>query len=281
MSEYSIAYNGLTLSPANGYTVFMQDGAAGAPIRMSMADLTGQDGAAIYASRYGARPIVFRGTVSTPDPVTFFEKRRNLINAFSRFPLTSELSITTWDGNTFTIPATVRQAPIIVDRTGKRTQIDFQVELICGDPFLNTGGEEEYTIISTPIQRGFPLPAPLPMPLGLNTSGTSVIINNVGDTDSIPSFRIDGQVQNLTVRNLTTGQFFNISSNIPDGRYVLIYKLNGDVFVQLDGVTNYYQNFSGTIFPIVRGLNTITAVSTSSNENALITITYRNKRNGI
>lgn len=281
MNEYNLEYNGLSLDPANGYTVYLQDGTSGAPIRMSSDVLTGQDGGVVYATRYGPRVIVVEGTVHTSDPVTFFQKRRELINAFSRTPLTKPLVITFWDGQVFTTDAAVQVTPQIIDRTGKRTQINFRVELFCPDSFLNVGTVQTFTLQPQGGKRGFPLPAPLPMPIGQDTGGTIAVINNVGDTPVVPRFRLDGQINNAVVTNMTTGQSFSIITDIPNSRFVEIFVENGEEYVLLDGTTTYYQNFIGDIFPIVQGNNTIRVTASSSDADALLTISYQDQRNGV
>lgn len=278
--SYSITYNGLQLTAANGYIVAFQDGGAGVNKRVSSNLLTGQDGGVVNAVRKDMRYLELRGTVFGDSVEQFFGRRRELITAFAGNG-GATLTISYWDGNTYEVEAFVNSEPQWTDRTGKRTNIDFRIGLIVPSVFMRTGSSQSFTATPVPASRGFPLPAPLPMPLGLSLGGTTIVIDNQGDTQVFPRFRIDGQIDNAVITNLTTGRSFTITTNIPDGRFVEVYREGGDDFVLLDGVTPFYQNISSSIFPIVLGNNSIRLTATSNDANALLTVIYQDLGNGV
>lgn len=281
MSLYEVTYNGLTLNELSPFIIHTQTGIAGLPIRVSENLLTGNDGGAVYKTLYGIRNIVLEGTILGDNEEEYFDNRRILLAAFSRDGLLHDLSIRTWDGRTFTIQAFVRDTPQLVDQHYNITYNRFRIELSCPDPYFRDGTSEEFTAVVRSSALGFPLPGPLLMPLGADPAGSTIVIDNTGDVAVVPQFRLDGQIDQATVTNITTGQSFTISTNVLSGRYVLIYRDAGDDYVLLDGVTNFYQFFNGTVFAIVPGNNTIRLTASSADVNALLTISYQNLRNGV
>lgn len=278
--SYTLSYNGITIN-GDPYTITRQEGLSGLPIRISKNNLTGADGAAIYKTLYGSRTMVFEGVVKGLTEVEYFENRHALLEAFSRDGLTHELSITTWNGQTYTIDAVVTGTPQIIDAVGDIILNRFRIELEAADPFFRTGEEQEYSATVASGGVGFPIPAPIPIPLISSESGSTIEINNLGDGEVIPQFRLDGQINEAIVTNTTTGQSFSITTNIPDGRFVTLFRQSGDDFVLLDGTTTYFQYFTGNIFSIVPGTNVIELTATSSGVNALLTINYQDVRTGV
>lgn len=280
--EYQLTYAGLTLIPQNGYTVYMQEGGAGLPIREDSDLLTGRDGGVIHATRNGMRTLMINGTIFADNPEDFFIRRRALLNAFSRNPLKKPLTIQYWDGTVVTADATVITTPQWRDATGNRTQIQFTAHLRIAEGFFNLGGSSQ-TYTATPIaeSKGFPIPFPLPIPIGLEAGGTSIVINNLGDGAVYPRFRLDGMMVNAQVTNVTTGQSFRINDTIPNGRFVEVYREGGDDYVMLDGNIPFYTQFSGSVFEVVPGNNTIQLSAGNSDADGLLTITYQDIVNGV
>ncbi len=281
MSSYQITYNGLTINHNTPFIVNYQEGIAGLPIRISQNELTGNDGSAVYKSLYGARTLVFEGIIKAENETEYFENRRQLLSAFSRDGLEHTLTLTLWNGKTYTIDAIVVTTPQIADFHYNVTYNRFRIELICPDPYFRDGTSEEFTATINPGGIGAPVPAPILLPFSDNKAGSTIVINNEGDGDSFPTFRLDGQISGALVTNITTGQSFGIITNITDGRFVLVYRDRGDDYVLLDGTTSYYQFFTGAVFPIIPGNNTIRLTATSAGVNALLTINYQNTFRGL
>jgi hypothetical protein len=282
ISLYSINFNGLTLDVSTGFTVQVQDGAAGVPTRVSKNNLTGQDGGVINAVLKGMRVLTFEGTITGADATEFFARRRTLINAFNTSAGRQTLTLTTWDGLTYTIDAFCTGEPDIKDVSGDVTQTRYQVILECPNPLFNVSGSAVVET-ATPVlgSKGFTIPFTIPFPIGNQETGSTITIVNSGDTAVIPTFKLDGLLDNPKVANLTTSESFTIATSITNGRYVDLYIDNGDKFVLLDGVTPYYQYFAGDLFTIQPGANIIKLTAESSDVDGLLTITYSDKRNGL
>jgi hypothetical protein len=281
-SLYSVNFNGLTLDLPNGYTVQVQDGAAGVPTRVSKNVLTGQDGGVINAVLKGIRVLTLNGTIVAANPTEFFARRRSLINAFNSSAGRQVLTLTTWDNITYTIDAYCTGEPEIKDMVGNVTQIGFQVILECPDPLFNIAGSTVVEVASVITgTKGFTIPFPIPFPIGNQQTGSTITIDNTGDTDVVPSFRLDGFLDNPVATNLTTGESFALTTTVNTGRYVDLYVENGDQYVLLDGITPYYQFFTGGLFKIIRGVNIIKLSASGANNDGTLTVTYSDKRNGL
>jgi len=282
MTDFSVTYNSLTITlgnlTTNGIEIDRISGIDGLGIRVSENVLTGQDGGIIWNRLYDMRNIVFEGWLVTADDTLdgYWNAKRTLVNAFS-ITENTDLSITRWSETSTTrvITAKIIESPMIVENPGEVDHCRWRVELKCDDPMF---GDETATDYSMALATGggSPVAFSVPTPVGA-LSGGVVTINNEGDVTAYPELiKIDGLVVNPTITNSTTGKSFQIGTTITSGNYVQIYRNQQGEFILYNGSANYYEYFTGDIFKLAKGTNTL-RFTASSGSGALATITWRDR----
>lgn len=273
MSDFSLSYEGLTLTPENGYIVTLAQGLDGLPVRSSKSTLPNTDGGNIWATLYEMRLIDINVTIKGTSVADFFEKRRALNQAFTRNE-GGTLSITMWDGTTRQITAHVMRGPQIMNVPGEVTFTKARIELECPDPFFESTTTDSYST-GLPVEGGFAIPFAIPLSISGSTGGNFVIAND-GDVSRYASFTITGSVNTPSVRNATTGKQFRIDRTLSDADIVTVYKNQEGLFVLLNGSTNIRDDFVGDFFKIQAGNNTINFNASVYDADALLEAEFTN-----
>lgn len=274
MDEFIIDFNSLTLKHDTGYTIQEVDGLEGLPVRTSQDDLTGDHGGNVWGQLYGMRTINIKGFCWGDTPDEYFDRISALINAFKIVDNTSML-ITLWNGSVRKINVKVIKTPDAPKRAAEVTFAEFGLAVIAEDPFFQDEDEQIFTT-GLGISGGGDIPTPVPMSLDPST-GDVITIQNVGDVDVYPIFEIFGDVSNPTVTNLTTGESFQINTNITSGNKVTVQRNQQGTTVKYNDVQNYFQFFLGDIFKLVQGTNNIKFTASTFSSSALLRVTYVNK----
>lgn len=272
-NPFTIDFNGLSIGAGTKFSVYNFEGLYAIPIRTSMADLVNGDGGNIFLQKYGMRPMAFEGVVSGDTPTEYFANIALLLEAFKKSEVTGTLTLNRWDGVERSVDARVTLEPQIIENSGEATFAKFRIEFMAEDPFF-TDSEETEASATAVTSSGFPLSAPLSMPMGV-VSGAPAVITNTGDIETYAVMRIDGACVNPSVRNSNTGEQFVINATIAENHYIEIYQTTAGLFVLYDGVSSYYEFFSGT-FPIMQVGENNLYYSVSSGS-GLLTVTFRNK----
>lgn len=269
-----ITYNGLTLSPENGYNVRMADGYNGLPVRISEANLTARPGGNVYARQHGMRTITIEGRVWGSTIDEFFDRKNALLDAFNAYT-ESELVTTLWNGETRSIEAKTVEEPMIIYMGGEVTYAPFRVVLRCSNPYWKEA-EAITAILTLPTIIGFDFPFDFPFDIESDTSTSEVIINNVGDVTAYPKFVITGDtdLQNPTITNLTTGKFVQIATTVDAGQTVTIEFTGSGESITRENGANYYQYKIGEVFPLELGNNVLQFTATSYVPNASVYVEF-------
>jgi len=277
--DFNITYNGITLSPANGFTVQEIEGIHNPDMRISREDLTGLDGGNIWARLYGMRGISISGIVDGTDADDFFANQRALIRAFNK-DSDDWFVVTLWNGESKRIRAKAIQLPEMPMQEARVTFSTFRVEVLAEDPYWRDTSEEEYTAtLSQPV--GLAIPFILPAIMGSSDNSNIITINNTGDIDVYPYVKVSGAVDTAVVVNITTGEQFSISGEIDSGSYVeLEYDQSGKSVLK-DGTEKYWNNLIGNFIRIQPGVNQIQFSAATYSAEATLLITYSNKYESI
>jgi hypothetical protein len=271
-SIYRLQYNGLTIEPDTGYTVTRQSGCDGIDVRTSKDVLTGADGGNIWEQKYNMRTIGIEGLIFGETASDYFTLKRAFSNAMA-INTNNELVIRVWDSTERSIQAYIKSTPMIVDETGKTNYARYRVEFECPNPFFTDTSPTEYST-GLATGGGFPVPMPVESPVG-GVDGNEVTIINSGDVAAYATMQITGTVQNPSVRNTSTGEFFTITGTFVTGDVITVAKTNGNFSVLKNG-SSIIDDFSGTFFPIAVGTNIIRFTALEYNSSALLTINYSN-----
>jgi hypothetical protein len=273
MSAVKIVYNGITIGDTSQYYIDRLPGFYDINIRTSEDFLTDQDGSKIWNQKYASRELAIEGTLIGTTVADYFEKASDLAKAFSITKESKLLTITKWDDASTqkNIYAKVVSMPRIIEEVGQSNFAAFRIELKAETPFfLSTSSKSGSTAIGTAT--GIPLSIPMGIPIGSNTNG-QITINNEGDIEAFPSFTISNDLQNPTVTNITTGEFFQIQDTLSIGDIVSVSVGNDGLRVTKNG-TNIFDKFAGDIFTLAKGVNTIKFSATGSSNRGLLTVNF-------
>jgi len=275
---FSIEYNGITISNGitEGLNITEAEGLYGLPIRGSELERVDADGGNIYVQRYSMRSIILQIEIITTNADDYFAKVQEIVSAFAKTNETKKLVVRRWDtvSTSYSIEARVVESPMILEKGGQNNIATARVKLRCPDPFWSDEVSQSY---STGIgsKGGFPVGGPISRPISRGANNT-ITIDNIGDTSTFAFMEIDGDVTNPVITNVTTGQSFVLNTSISAGETVTLSK-GQEGFRVLKNSDNYMQYFSGTFFKLQQGMNVIVFQATSSDDNALLTVTYGNK----
>lgn len=273
---YIIQYNGFTLQNDSNHTIDSLTGISRVDIRRSEDFLTGGEGGNIWERKYGMRVINIGGEIYSDDISDYYQKRSDLLNAFSKDATATILTIKRSDGQSFTINAKVADMPDISETPGEYGEGAYSISLKCENPFFNDVAQ---TITITPSTAGgTPVSSPVPSPVG--SIGGNGYITNVGDVSATASFVITGQITNPSITNLTTGKSFTLNTSFATGQTVSIYQNTGGFFVVSNG-SNFYQYFIGEFFDFIVGSNALKFSGSSFDSSASLTVTFNNNYIGI
>lgn len=116
-----------------------------------------------------------------------------------------------------------------------------------------------------------------------NSANAQQIINNAGNEDTDPVFRIFGPFTSVTINNLNTSESFTIAvdeyTEISVGEYVEINVKERTV--KLNDGTSIYSAFDGEFFRLIPGNNTLQFSAVGDDGNTSLRTTWRDAYNGI
>lgn len=238
--------------------------------RTVIEDVPARDGAHYVFSRFGRRRISWTGDLVKD---SIFEQRRQMLEAMPQKGL-KKLLFTTYDD--LQLQAEIEVVQVLNPYThGIHT---FQIEAVAPDPrFFSQSLTESGTEI-TEFSGGTPIPSAIPSPIGGATS-TPLVVQNVGNENTSPTFRIRGPGTEFTVTNITTGQSFTITGTYGGHQTIIIDTLKRTVMV---GNANILFRFSGDWIDIVPGQNAFrfTAIA-GTDDNTRLFVDFRSAYRGV
>jgi hypothetical protein len=273
MSLLAITYNSLAITDGSPYIIQKLGGVDGVEIRVSEANKTGLSGGNIFKQLYGMRVIWFEGLIFGNDAADFAANRRALIRAYT-ITANTDLVMDMWDGSSVKFLAKVTLQPQIEYGQENINFVPFRIELKCESPLILSTTTDSYQT-GLAESGGFAIPTIIPISWTGGGSDTFVI-DNAGDVEAYPSFRISGPVSNPTVINQTTGQSFQIAASLLSGEYVDIYRDSQGQWVVKSGGATWFQYLSGNLFKIEPGNNTIKFTASAYESEALLTAEFTN-----
>lgn len=234
----------------------------------------GQDGGVVSQAHHDTRLITFSGIVSGTSPSNYLATRKLLIeaNAISRdsfgFPVLTQLSFMTLDGNSYFIMVQPQQPKIPF---GNPTWSKYSASMLAPDYRIYGTTQRTTGQITRLVSGGIIVPCIVPV-LGGGTSGGSGIITNSGDTDSPPILTFVGPLTNPYVVNQTTGYAFQLDLTIPGGSNVVVdmYRMQ----VIFNGSSSYiqYKDDISNWWTVVPGQNNIVLGTGSSADTGYVQV---------
>lgn len=139
------------------------------------------------------------------------------------------------------------------------------VELEVTDPALYSASLLEATLLPFEAAGGFSWPAVWPISWGASGSGGGVVVSNLGEWETWPTFEINGPssgtLTNPIIENVTTGQRLALNANggvsIVSGQTLIVSTHPGSRFVRFSTGASRYGKLSAdsVFFPLAPGDN--------------------------
>jgi phage-related protein len=108
----------------------------------------------------------------------------------------------------------------------------------------------------------------------------SETVNNAGNEQTMPIFKIYGAGEGFTITNTTTGESFELSTVLDSDDYITVDCKEKTVIK--NGTSNIYKDFSGEFFSIVSGDNDLEfAIDSDDDENTKLNVTFRSAYRGV
>lgn len=258
MSQMRIQFNGITIENGQPYTIKMLEGVDGLPVRIATRDRFGEDGGYVDNTLYAMRTIALVGQIRNSTVESFYNSKKAFVQAFSLSAdrSTRPMTIRMPNGSEKTLDVYVSETPMLVytPEEANSNVITYRVELVATDPFFRDNTALEYeAFLSEPA--GTPVFSPVPSPMSSSQVSRFNIINS-GDIASYASYKVYGAVNYPTIKNESTGEFFQIQRNLNSGDIVEIEVGDNGLSVLLNGAS-IYSDVEGTFFKIQTGSNVI------------------------
>lgn len=128
---------------------------------------------------------------------------------------------------------------------------------------------------------------PVEFPTQMGEQGSKQVFTNDGDVSTPVQIEFNGPATNPKVSNNTTGEFFKLNRTLADGEKLIVDTTFGNKRVEItdvDGnVTNVlnWMDLDSTFFQLIPGDNEVAYTADSGRDNAVVSITWRNRFIGI
>lgn len=150
-----------------------------------------------------------------------------------------------------------------------------QVQFVCYDPMIYSGSAESVTNIGVPTGGGAEFPLIFPITFASSgSSGTATAYNN-GNIPSAPIMTITGVLTNPLIRNVTTGESFQLTHTSGVGDTIVIDMKNRTV------VKNGSTNLLGSVqassdwWDLNPGANIVALTTGSTSDTGMLSLTWR------
>lgn len=223
-----------------------------------------------------ARLVIAQGQILGTDVANLWALRAALAIAMAQEPVASggslALGLLTLKRNNsladLEIPAMPNSSSIPFPQSGGFGFVPVDLEWMCPYPFWRATSDTTVTIVA---------------------ASTPTAVANAGDALCPPLIRIFGDLTLVTVTNITTGEVFQISGQIPSGQYVEIDTTPGNKQVNLvnGGVrTNWMSHLNiaqDALFQLQPGANSVQWVAGSTGGSGArdVVFVYRPRTRGV
>lgn len=183
------------------------------------------------------------------------------------------------------IDCVVSVAPVMPDNKSNRLRNwqRVQFQFMAPDPYFKDSEAMKFVLAS--FVGGFTIPFSFPISFG--SVGQTLNLDVDSDVDTPILIRMNGELINPTIVNVTTGKFIRVVQTIPDGSTLEIDTAFGQKRVEIiDSLGNrtnafHYLDPLSSLFVLEPGENTLTYTATSQGVNASADIAYFNRYMGV
>jgi hypothetical protein len=256
------------------------DGLSVAPVQNQGETAPYQDGYTYIDTLLNARELFFICQIRGDDQDV---KRRKVIRVLNAKLGLGTLEIN-FNGTIRTINVVVDQLPNMLDgQNDRRPKMQrFTFSFVAPNPYYN-GAMEQFTLAGFIGGFGFPFS----FPISFGDVGSTITINNDGDTVAPLLIQLNGPLTNPTLTNVTTGEVITLEQDIPSG-YVLeinteIGKKDITIINDLGVRSNGFQYVTpdSILFGLIVGQNTLTYTADFQPDETAVTVMFKKRYVGL
>jgi len=153
------------------------------------------------------------------------------------------------------------------------------IQLYCPNPYWEDISVNDIEIVSWIGGLTFPLVLPTQFAMA---GENKINIINTGNVETPVKIKIHGPATNPKIENTLTGEFIRVNRFVEAGKTLIVTTDFGNKRVEIDGVSVFhYIDLETTFFSLCVGDNVIEMTTEDVNDNAKITIEYRNRYVGV
>ncbi len=240
-----------------------------------------QDGESINAMTLDIRPILIQGRLTARSKSELETHRRKLIRVFS--PKLKGRYVKLDSAVEYQVECVVEFAPHFASVVRNDKSVNFQISLICPNPYWQDIAESKADISTETGNIEFPLEIPAEgLELSIRTISFITNIYNQGDVDTPirVTLKAVGAVVNPIIENLDTGEYIRVKRELAEGDTLEINTAFGNKRVEIikpDGSREnvfHYIDYKSTFFQLVGGDNTIKYDAEVGENNLDVSIYY-------
>ena len=275
--SFTIKIGDVILGEQSGYELqFPIQGLSKPPIRISGSEYSGRDGGFVSAQYYARRQIVVNGFIIGKSCDEFETKKQDFLNEL-RIRSSLDVFITTFANRHFYTSAYLMDVKMDIMA---QTMGQFQITLICEDPFLydaGDGSDPESGYSEVPIYRSLAggYETPYELPVEWEPGQEYTVVNNNGDIIIYPQIRLEGTFTNPRIDNLTTGGYVQIEVVTGPGD-VLIIDMKERTVTLNGGSILPYRTETSSWWGLEVGQNKIALNTDSPDDTQQGTVRWRN-----
>lgn len=217
-------------------------------VRNVVEDISGKKSSLYITSKFGRRRFSLTGFVRNQG----YDDRRTMIQALRQTGYQKLLKFTTLDN--LTLQASVEILKVVHPYTAVKQP--FFIDMVAADSKFYSQTEHVN-----------------------NSASYTQTINNAGNGESCPIFKIYGPFATATIVNLANSQQFIITSSVADAHYIEIDVLNRTA--KLDGITSMFSAFDGEFFGLEPGDNILQFSYTTGGGNTNLITLWRDSYGGL
>lgn len=251
-------------------------GLAKPPIRTSSGNFAGRDGGYVSSQYYEPRVITIPGTylgVSCDDA----EALRAALNAVP-IRVLIPITITTFTGQKYQTEGYLYD---LKNDLSDPQLGDYQVLIVCPDPYLYLGeGEDGWIEQEFYKVGGGGYPTPYTLPVTWSPGQTPAQIANDGDIYFYPQLVLDGQYTNPKITNETTGAFIKLNVSTVAGQQIII-DMNKRTITLDGGSVAAYKTSDSSWWALQPGNNVVVLTTDSGSDEDSGIIRFRPGVEGI
>lgn len=236
--------------------------------RVSIEDVAGDKSAIFINSKAGRRRLSFQSLIPYAD--------RFDIQKVLRLGNTKTLKFTTCDNLNLQCDIEVEKL-VMPYKTGRQVCL---IEAVAPDWRFVSQTEHVYETPETVITGGMAIPAEVPFNLAEGEGAESYGVNNAGNDYAEPVFRINGPMLSCEVKNVTTGETFEITDTLQSDESIEI-NTQDKTIVKNETENAYSTMTSGNFWRLAPGFNYIQFTVVGEDVDTELRITWRDSYIGI